>query len=243
MNRNWIVSVTMLVLSSISHAKVTVKVNGEQHNYEERPRLTEVLQPYALQQRWYWPAAALYRIDSQRAEHIRRDLVVLGEEILQQTDDTALQDALKLLLLQVNQWQLAERIFIPLDYDAASVQVSLNPLFDAGSYSVMLKRRPTMVHIAGAVSRSVSVPHNSASHVKVYLQEEQFSHGADRSRVAVVQPDGRVIIAGTESWNSEHVEAMPGAQLLVLFAEPLLDKRFATLNNLLQQLAVHRIFP
>jgi len=36
---------------------------------------------------------------------------------------------------------------------------------------------------------------------------------------------------------------MPGAQLLVLFTEPVLDRRFSTLNTLLQQLAVHRILP
>jgi hypothetical protein len=58
-----------------------------------------------------------------------------------------------------------------------------------------------------------------------------------------VQPDGRVIKAGISYFNRSNTEAMPGAQLLVLFTEPMLDQRFSTLNTLLQQLAVHRILP
>ena len=144
---------------------------------------------------------------------------------------------------QVTQWQLAERIVVPIDYDAATVQMALNPRLDSGSYRLLLKRRPVDVHLIGAVKREFSVPHNGARHVAVYIQSEQFSPSADHSRVVIVQPDGQLSVAGIDSWNSQHIEAMPGAQLLVLFSEPMLDKRFATLNHLLQQLAVHRILP
>ncbi|MEH8015816.1 capsule biosynthesis GfcC family protein [Rheinheimera muenzenbergensis] len=243
MNKPLLFTLGLLFCSNLSLAKVTVDINGERRQYSEAPRLAEVLQPYALKQQWYWPAAALYRTDSQYAQSLRRELISLAAEIAQQTDDKSLSDALALMQAQVNQWQLAERIVIPLDYDAATVQAALNPRFDAGDYRIVLGRRPGVVHIAGAVKRALSVPHNSASHVAVYAQPDHFSYAADASKLAVVQPDGRIVIAGISSWNSQHVEAMPGAQLLVLFTQPLLDKRFARLNALLQQLAVHRILP
>lgn len=243
MNKQVIFALFLFLTSGLSQANVTVEVNGEQRNYTQPPRLTEVLQPYALQQQWYWPAAALYRLNSQRAENIRRELVALADEIGQQTHDKALRESLALLQAQVTQWQLAERIVVPIDYDAATVQMALNPRLDSGSYRLLLKRRPVDVHLIGAVKREFSVPHNGARHVAVYIQSEQFSPCADHSRVVIVQPDGQLIVAGIDSWNSQHIEAMPGAQLLVLFSEPMLDKRFATLNHLLQQLAVHRILP
>ena len=243
MNKYALLALILMLCSGLSQAKVSVEVNGERRDYLQAPRLTDVLQPYALKQQWYWPAAALYRVDSDRPQQLRRELITLAADMARQTDDNALRNALTLLQAQVNQWQLAERIVMPIDYDAATVQTALNPRFDAGSYRLVLQRRPVVVHLAGAINRALSVPHNGASHVAVYLQQHPFSSAADQSRVAVVQPDGNVIIAGIASFNSKHVEAMPGAQLLVLFAEPMLDTRFATLNHLLQQLAVHRILP
>ncbi len=243
MNKFCLAVFSLLLCSSLSQAAVSIDINGERRQYSENPRLAAVLQPYALKQQWYWPAAALYRTDSQRAEVLRQQLLQLANEIAQQSDDAPLRDSLALLQAQLNQWQLAERITIALDYDAATVQSALNPRFDNGSYRIQLKRRPVVVHIAGAVKRALSVPHSSASHVSVYTQDHQFSYAADTSRLAIVQPDGRIVIAGISYWNSEHIEAMPGAQLLVLFKEPLFDQRFARLNTLLQQLAVHRILP
>ena len=243
MNKLCFATLSLLLCSCLSQAAVSVDVNGERRDFSNNPRLTEVLQPYALQQQWYWPAAALYQTDSQRAEALRQQLLQLASEIAQQSDDAPLRDSLALLQAQLNQWQLADRIKLPLDYDAATVQPALNPRFDNGSYRIVLKRRPAVVHIAGAVKRSLSVPHISAGPVAAYVADNPMTYGADHSRLIVVQPDGRIITAGIGHWNSEHIEAMPGAQLLVLFAEPLLDARFAQLNALLQQLAAHRILP
>lgn len=243
MNKLCFATLCLLLCSSLSQAAVSLDINGERSDYPHNPRLAEVLQPYALQQQWYWPAAALYQTDSQRAEALRRQLLQLATEIAQQSDDAPLRDSLALLQAQVNQWQLADRVKLTLDYDAATIQPALNPRFDNGSYRIVLKRRPVVVHIAGAVKRSLSVPHISAGAVARYVADSPMLYGADHSRLVVIQPDGRIVAAGISHWNHEHIEAMPGAQLLVLFAEPLLDARFAKLNALLQQLAVHRILP
>lgn len=243
MSNRYLATLCLLLCSSLSQAAVSIDVNGEQRDYPHNPRLAEVLQPYALTQPWYWPAAALYQTDSQRAETLRQQLLQLATEIAQQSDDALLRDSLALLQAQVNQWQLADRVNLALDYDAATIQPALNPRFDNGSYRIVLKRRPVVVYIAGAVKRSFSVPHISAGAVARYVSDGPMIYGADRDRLMVIQPDGRVIAAGIGHWNHEHIEAMPGAQLLVLFAEPLLDGRFARLNALLQQLAAHRILP
>ncbi|GAB2921981.1 capsule biosynthesis GfcC family protein [Rheinheimera gaetbuli] len=243
MSNRYLATLCLLLCSSLSQAAVSIDVNGERRDYPHNPRLAEVLQPYALTQPWYWPAAALYQTDSQHAQVLRQQLLQLATEIAQQSDDALLRDSLALLQAQVNQWQLADRVNLALDYDAATIQPALNPRFDNGSYRIVLKRRPVVVHIAGAVKRSFSVPHISAGAVARYVADSPMIYGADRDRLMIIQPDGRVIAAGISHWNHEHIEAMPGAQLLVLFAEPVLDGRFARLNALLQQLAAHRILP
>lgn len=243
MNKYWFAALGVLLCSTLAQAAVTVDVNGDRRQYSENPRLVEVLQPYALQQQWYWPAATLFRTDTQHAEQLRRQLLRLATELAQQSDDAPLRDSLALLQAQVNKWQLADRVNIALDYDAATVKPTLNRRFDSGSYRLQLTRRPVSVHVSGAVKRAFSAPHIGAGPVAAYVVNVQMLSGADQSQLAVVQPDGRIVKAGISYWNDSHVEAMPGAQLLVLFAEPLLDNRFATLNALLQQLAVHRILP
>jgi hypothetical protein len=243
MNKCCLVMMALLLASNLSQGAVSVDVNGERREYANNPRLVELLQPYALKQQWYWPAATLYQTDTKQAETLRQQLLALATEIAQQSEDAALRDSLTLLQAQVSQWQLADRILLTLDYDAATVQPALNPRFDNGNYRIVLTSRPVVVYIAGAVKRDTSVPHNSASHVATYINNNMLTAAADRAQVAIAQPDGRIVHAGISYWNSEHVEAMPGAQVLVLFAEPLFDQRFARLNTLLQQLAVHRILP
>lgn len=243
MSKSKVAALALVLCSGLSQADVNVDINGQQRSYSDNPRLADVLKPYALQQQWYWPAAALYRTDTQRAEKLRRQLLTLATELAQQSDDAQLRDSLALMQAQVNQWQLADRVSISLDYDAATVVAALNPRFDDGSYRLALQRRPGSVLIAGAVRREVSTPHLGASDASAYLASAKMTPGADHERVAIVQPDGRIIQTGISYFNRSHTEAMPGAQLLVLFAEPLLDERFSTLNTLLQQLAVHRILP
>lgn len=243
MSKAMIAAVALLLCCGVSQAEVNVDINGQRYSYTDNPRLAEVLKPYALQQNWYWPAAALYRTDTQRAEKLRQQLLTLATELAQQSDDAQLRESLALLQAQVNQWQLADRINISLDYDAATVVPALNPRFDAGSYRLVLQRRPNTVFIGGAVRREVSVPHLGASDVAAYTASIKMTPGADSEQLAIVQPDGRILKAGVSYFNRSNTEAMPGAQLLVLFTEPMLDQRFSTLNTLLQQLAVHRILP
>ncbi|HEY9041754.1 MAG TPA: capsule biosynthesis GfcC family protein [Rheinheimera sp.] len=243
MSKSKVAALALMLCSGLSLADVNVDINGQQRSYSDNPRLADVLKPYALQQQWYWPAAALYRTDTQQAEKLRRQLLALATELAQQSDDAQLRDSLALLQAQVNQWQLADRVNIRVDYDAATVVPALNPRFDTGSYRLVLQRRPNTVFVGGAVRREVSVPHLGASDVAAYTASIKMTPGADSEQLAIVQPDGRIIKAGISYFNRSNTEAMPGAQLLVLFTEPMLDQRFSTLNTLLQQLAVHRILP
>ena len=72
MSKAMIAAVALLLCCGVSQAEVNVDINGQRYSYTDNPRLADVLQPYALQQNWYWPAAALYRTDTQRAEKLRQ---------------------------------------------------------------------------------------------------------------------------------------------------------------------------
>lgn len=244
--------VSLLLLALIfvinANAAVTVTVNTDTRRYDTNPRISEVLQPYALQQPWYWPAATLYRTDSNKPEQLRQRVLQLLNTLGQQTSDLGLRETYASLGTELLSWQLAERVVLAIDYDAARVKPELNPRLDDGEYLLQLKLRPEQVYLTGGIAQSGAVPHKAGAPVKEYLASAKLLNGADSSQLAVVQTNGQVQIAGVSYWNLEQIEAMPGAQLLVLFAPPLLDRLTADsnitqLNTLLQQLAVYRILP
>lgn len=224
-------------------AVVSVTLNEQQFNYSENPRLTEVIAPIALQQNWYWPASALYQLDNGSAVQRRLQIIELISDIKRDLQDKSALQSLTSLERQLADWQLAKRIPLLIDYDYARIKPAINPRFDSGSYLLQLKLRPSKVYVSGAVDTSAAVSHRGVMAVKDYLEQVRLSVLADNARVALIQPDASVTYAGTEAWNADMTEAQPGAQLIVLFKQPIWDARFARLNQLIVEVAVDRILP
>ncbi|MGP9801353.1 capsule biosynthesis GfcC family protein [Rheinheimera sp. NSM] len=232
------------LLSCVSQAQVTVQINGADFQFAGNPRLSDVLAPAALQAKWYWPASALYKLNSNQPVMLQQQLLKNIIELRQQyAADSEVFTALVSVERQVEAWQLAERVAIPMDYDFARLRPGLNPRFDNGNYLLKLQLRPQVVHVFGAVQRAVAVTHQSSAAVSHYLPDIERSNLAADHEVIILQPDGSQLAVGVAYWNQQHVEVMPGAQLFIPFKAQLFSREFARLNEQLEQLAMHRILP
>ncbi|MAD74868.1 MAG: hypothetical protein CML20_08790 [Rheinheimera sp.] len=234
---------------------VIVDINNSAYNFEVEPRLSEVLAKKGLEQNWYWPASKLYRLDNTKLNSTRLNSSLLASNspehlrstVLQQLETLAasakpeLQTELNALKFQVANWQLAQRILIPIDYDLARAQAPFNPKFDTGVYKLQLMVRPETVQFWGAIEKDVVVPHNGATSISEYLTAIERTAYADASVVYVIQPDGTVIKVGVANWNRQHIEAMPGALVFVPFESEWFSSELEQLNQNLLALVLHRV--
>jgi hypothetical protein len=232
------------LMSFAGMTQVNVQINGAEYNYADNPRLAEVLAPVALQAKWYWPAATLYKLSSNTAQIQREQLLQTLVDIkARYSANTELQTVLASIERQVKAWHLAERVTTPVDYDFARLREQMNPRFDSGSYLLKLPLRPQVVQVFGAVQREVAVTHQSSAPVSHYLPDIERSPLASDDEVILLQPDGSRLAVGVAYWNRQHIEAMPGAQLYIPFKTQLFSADLALLNQQLEQLAMHRILP
>ncbi|HBN90366.1 capsule biosynthesis GfcC family protein [Rheinheimera aquimaris] len=225
-------------------AAITVDINGQTVQFDANPRLAEVLAPVALQQSWYWPAAALYKKNGDTAEQQRLQVLQMVNALKQHyAADMDLLNALQSVERQVGSWTLAERIVMPVDYDLARILPQHNPRLTDGHYLLQLTKRPQNIYVFGAVDYADAIVHRGAATVAEYISAAKLASAADTEQISIVQPDGTIQSAGTEYWNQTHTEAMPGAQLFIPFKTALFNSQLDELNKRLPELAIHRVLP
>lgn len=233
-----------LYFAAAANAAVLVTINKQLYQYDTNPRLVEVLAPEALSNNWYWPAAALYRLDSVVPQQLRTELLALVEQLsFKYQHNTAMLQTLATVKRQVTTWDLAKRIMIKIDYDAARLRPEFNPRFDDGEYLLRLSARPPRVHAFGAVTNPGPITHQSTAAIAQYVSSIKPAEMAELTNIIVLQPDGTTHTVGVVYWNQTHIEAMPGAQLFLPLKASLFNPEIEQLNQLLLKLAVHRVLP
>lgn len=235
---------SVLLITPTVYAAVTVDINGNRYQFDANPRLHEVLAPVAVQSNWYWPAAALYQLNSDQPEQLRQQVLQQIAQLKQQNAaDSDFFTTMESLERQLASWRLAKRITMPIDYDFARVRPEFNPRFENGVYLLQLKQRPASVYLFGAVSSAAAVPHRGAAPAADYLVSAQPTALADLSELMLLQPDGAVLNAGAAYWNHSPIEAMPGAQVFIPLQSQLFSSQLDILNKRLLELASHRVLP
>lgn len=231
------------LLSLPALANVTITVNQQRYNYSLNPRLADVLAPVALQQNWYWPAAALYRANNDKPEYLRQQILTRLQQLLTKEPDGDKAQALRALQQQLLGWKLAERIVLPVDFDLARIKASANPRFDDGEYILQLTERPRFIFISGLLKSESSVPHRGAAAINEYLAGLHHYDIASKDNVYIIEPNGNIKQVPIAYWNNKRYEIMPGGQLFVPFTDTLIGNDLAELNTKIAELAVHRILP
>lgn len=233
-----------LLITPAAHSAVTVDINSSHYQFNANPRLNEVLAPVALQGNWYWPAAALYQLDSDEPEQLRQQLLQQIAELKQHNSaDNNLVTTLQSLEQQLASWRLARRIVLPIDYDFSRARPEFNPRFDDGAYLLQLTQRPDSVYLFGALNSAMTVVHRGAAAAADYITSAQLTASANTAELVILQPDGKVQMAGVAYWNPTHIEAMPGAQLFIPLKSELFNSQLEILNQGLLELAIHRVLP
>ncbi|WP_423186047.1 capsule biosynthesis GfcC family protein [Alishewanella sp. d11] len=239
-------AIASAVPASNTQAAVTIQLNEAEFTYTAAPRLNEVLAPVALDRQWYWPAAQLFRLSAgassvaPTAEQTQQQILAKLTALIADAEPE-LQQALYALAYEIKQWQVAERIILPIDYDLARINPAFNPRFEPGNYVLRLTERPDQVRIFGAVNSSRNTPHIGALTVEAYLAAVSLNAYADTGKVWVIQPDGHVKAALVHAAANNLVQPMPGAMLFIPFSASWFNKDLAELNTLVLSLAVNRV--
>lgn len=235
---------TLLLLSlsmNTAWSSVTISVNQQKFQYEQAPRLADVIAPVAFDAAWYWPASRLYRLQQPNSELPKQQVLEILNR-LQLNADLPAKRVFTALAVDIQTWQVAERIGIDIDYDLARANPAFNPRLEKGAYQLNIETRPDYVLVVGAINTSVRVLHKAASPVQNYFLKSDFSEVADKQRVNIIQPNGKVIEVGVQSWNAGHIEVMPGSIIFVPFAVGLYSSELAELNKQLLALLVNRMY-
>lgn len=232
--------VSCLLASFFTEASVSVLVNNKPLHFTEQPRLADVLKEVAFEENWYWPASKLFRAPSEHIEHKRR-VVLRHIAKVQGSSHPQLSAQLGLLAEEIRIWQLAERVFIKIDYDLARIQLKHNPKLTSGQYILSLVTRPNSIVFLGATASPIHLNHRPASPINSYLDSLTMSPFADSQRLFVFSNNIEAEEVSSALWNKEHVELMPGAVVFLPFAESMFSSDLSALNNMLLDLIKHRV--
>jgi hypothetical protein len=118
-----------------------------------------------------------------------------------------------------------------LDPRAVEVTAPENRLVAEGD-ALYYPRRPSTIHVVGAVAQACDLPLVAMQDARKYLDSCGLSPLADADWLYVIQPDGRVFRQGIGLWNrSAPISLAPGATLYVPLNEHLVRSAAPDLNN------------
>jgi hypothetical protein len=238
----------LLWASAVSSAEILIQDTSanQPHSFQlpDNSRLEIALAKIDHPQLVYWPASRITnaeqdRLITQEQQSVQQALssVLLTAE---QFHDSELAYNSRLMLQLVSQLTVAGRLNVNLDPDWVRIRTEANPLL-VGKYRILLGLHQPQVRIYGLIAGPTDVPLLHGQGVASYLEGRAIFEGAESRSVFLCQPDGRVQQVPIAYWNKKHREPMPGAALLVGFAEGSLPERYADLNVRIAKLIAARI--
>lgn len=238
-----------LVFSSLSLASgpaVLVKHNEQFQGFIKQPRLAEVMLSFNKSADLYWPAARFYKTDladltalEQQRQQLLERLKQL-QQIYLQDEERELAASLELVSQDIQHWQLARQLLLPLDPDRIRVKVELNPKLLSGQYLLQLGPRPDSVQLIG-FTKTKKVALLKAATAADYVDSIEPIEGASSSFLYVVPAGKTAFVAETGLWNNKRQDVPPGALLFVPMEQRFLPAEFKNLNQQIIELAQHKV--
>ena len=191
----------------------------------------------------YWPASRITNAEQDRKIQAEQQALIQRLTRLMLTAEQLHEPTLaynsRLMLQLVSGLVVAGRLEAKLDPDWVRIRAEANPPL-AGHYRLLLAAREPRVHLYGLMASPASVSLIPGQEVAAYLQGREFFAGAEQTQVMLCQPDGRVQPVPIGYWNKLHREPMPGAALLVGFADGTLPAEYSDLNLRIAKLIAAR---
>lgn len=119
------------------------------------------------------------------------------------------------MTVQLNKFEIGERLFTPLDYDFVRLDKSSNPIVSAHQFTesltLVVPSRPDSVWVVGAVEHNGEQAWKSRTSASEYLTQAGITVYGNDSIATVIQPDGTVEQHPIAYWNKDHMDIAPGA--------------------------------
>ena len=235
----YVFSCFALLYACLCTAQVSVDINQQKFVYQMQPRLADVLRPVAYEQPWYWPAARLYRLNTNKVSELRSE-IINKLKFIQADADKNEATLVAALIEQITSWRLAERILINLDYELAQTKMERNPRFDNGEYKLELLTRPTDFMMFGAFKEPLTIPLNGEQCLHEYVHQA-IAELQNKDYVYLIKPNGEDEKIAVAYWNAGCVDVTPGSQIFLPFDESQFFGDMAKLNAQIIELTKHRL--
>ena len=228
-----------LLLTISSRAEVEVTVNKTVYSYTANPRLSDVLAPLAFQESWYWPSTQLFRSNTTQARELRQQIAKMLA--IQSNQNNKQQSIYTAIVKQLENWEVADRIAIEIDFELARISPKNNPLIEDGLYQILLSKRPTNIQVFGALDSELDLPYINNTCVEDIISKIALSDYADKSYVYVISLQGQIEKSPIAYWNNKCTILAPGSLIYIPLQESLFSKAHGTINNQILALAVNRV--
>lgn len=234
--------VAVLLLIAMPLKAATITANQDTHlSFSQPPRLSEAVLAVAQSQQRvlddvYWPAAGLYRKDSQNADRIA-DLQPVRHQITVNTGKT--QQQWKRLYRTLTQLTVAERINRNIDPDFTRITPAANPLLN-GTWHLQLPHRPTTIMVLGDVKQPGEYAFTERQSVRRYL-EQAGAETIGISQALIIMPSGERSHVPIAYWNERHQDLLPGSIIYLPLPEKAIDGFAVDTNEHVLTYLQHRL--
>jgi hypothetical protein len=228
-----------ILLSPFSNAEVEITINKTIYTYTTNPRLSDVLTPVAFQESWYWPSSQLFRSNTAQAQQLRQRILEILTAYSDKNDSS--KSIYSAIAKQLKAWEIADRIDIEIDFDLARISPKKNPLVESGLYQLRLYKRPSHIHVFGALNNEIDLPYTNNTCVEEIMSKVTLSEYADKSFVYLISPKGRIKKSPIAYWNSKCTILVPGALVYVPLQEDLFSDEHEIINDKVLGLAINRM--
>lgn len=228
------------LFSSLAQSNVNIQYVNNTFQYENNPRISEVLKRVRVSVDFYWHGASLYDLDDAFAKQLQQDALKELDTILNETDvATAKYRTVLNVKNQVSNWQVAKKLPAVIDLDLLRVKDELDAQLDDGNYFLYLPFRVHQVTVVGAVDESASIAHKPMQPVQAYFDNGTIkkSDYADNEFVFIIHPNGEYKKVALGVHNRMHIEVPPGGIIYVPLREVQFDSTNANLNTKIAELA------
>lgn len=223
--------------SALSKAAVEVTINETVYSYPNNPRLSDVLRPVALQEKWYWPESKLFRNNTKHSQELREQII----QMLAMENSDKNKSIYPHIISQIKNWEVADRITVKIDFELARISAKNNPRLDDGQYRILLSKRPANLYVFGAIVNALDLPYTNNTCIEDIVSKIEFSAYADKSYVYTIDSLGKIEKSPIAYWNSQCTIAKPGATLYVPLQESLFSNANTIINAKIVELSVNRI--
>lgn len=217
------------VFTTLSSQAATFYLKGQFNaptslNYDQLPRLSQVLTHHPLTNQAYRLGFQLQRPSAQRQQaHTKAHILQTLKQLSQQTP------AAKALFQLMQSLPVTGRMRLKTSLDGIEAQPNNDPLLNAGD-RLYMPAYPNTVTVVGWTGTQ-QLPFNSQWLLTDYLKQIRFDDAANKSFVWLIQPDGRLTHSAVGYWNRKAYTVAPGAIIYVPIQDSYVKSFHPTFNK------------